>query len=292
MLFRSLALEAADKALAQAGLDASDLDLIVLAVTDITEYLYWDAAASLAYRLGATAAETVLMTQGCAGGPASLDIIAGKFATHPHYDRALVIAANRCCEAYWNRMTTQPIAFSDGAVAAVARRGHPRLRWRVTETRTQGRYADFYRLDVGGAADPFGQRPGQDAPRARDAWSVLDFFDYSDTLFEEFITELNSKTRDVLERACQRIGIQVSELSRVVLVGDNADNIKSMAECIGVPLPLTNFELAMEYGHLGAADQLFSLANSVTHGDLRNGEILALVSRGRGMHWSCSLLEA
>lgn len=288
-----LALEAAAKALADAQIEAGDLDLIVLAVTDITEYLYWDAAASLAHRLGASAAETVLIAQGCVGGPASLDTVAGKFATHPHYDCALVIAANRCCDAYWNRMTTQPIVFSDGAVAAVARRGHPRLRWRVTETQTEGRYADFYRLDAGGTAAPFSlQGVREDTLRARDSWSVLEFFDYNDVLFEKFVTELDARTKDIIERACRRIGVQVQELGRVLLVGDNADNMKSMAECIGIPLSQTNIDIAMDYGHLGAADQFFSLAHYTTRGDLQQGEILALVSRGRGMHWSCSLLEA
>ncbi len=287
-----LALEAADKALASAGIEAGKLDLIVLAVTDIAEYLYWDAAASLAHRIGASAAETVLMAQGCVGGTASLDTVAGKFATHPHYDCALMIAANRCCEAYWNRMTTQPIVFSDGAVATVALRGHPRLRWRVTETQTVGRYADFYRLDSGGTAAPFGaQTAGEGTLTARDSWGVLEFFDYNDTLFEKFVTELDVRTKEIVERACMRIGIQVHELSRVLLVCDNADNMTSMAECIGIPLSRTNIEVAMDYGHLGAADQFLSLSKYVARGDLQHGEIVALVSRGRGMHWGCSLLE-
>jgi 3-oxoacyl-[acyl-carrier-protein] synthase III len=287
-----LALEAADKALAGAGIEADELDLVVLAVTDITEYLYWDAAASLAHRLGASGAETVLMTQGCVGGTASLDTVAGKFATHPHYDCALVIAANRCCEAYWNRMTTQPIVFSDGAVATVALRGHPRLRWRVTETQTVGRYADFYRLDSGGTAAPFGTQSAHEGKlSARDSWGVLEFFDYNDARFEKFVTELDVRTKEIVERACARIGIQVRELSKALLVCDNADNMKSMAECIGIPLSQTNIEVAMDYGHLGAADQFLSLSKYVTRGDLQHGEIVALVSRGRGMHWGCSLLE-
>jgi len=288
-----LAVEAAGKALADAEIGASDLDLIALAVTDITEYLYWDAAASVAHRLGASAAETVLISQGCVGGTVSLDTVAGKFATHPRYDCALVIAASRCCETYWNRMVTQPIVFSDGAVAAVARRGHPRLRWRVTETQTQGRYADFYRLDAGGTATPFSvQGVPEEMLHARDSWSVLEFFDYSDQLFEKFMEELDTRTLETVENACTRIGIEVQELSRMMFVNDNADNMKSVAECLGIPLSRTNIELAFDYGHLGAADQFFGLAQYVTHGDLQHGEIVALVSRGRGMHWSCTLLEA
>ncbi len=288
-----LAVEAARKALVAAEIKASGLDLVVLAVTDIAEYLYWDAAASVAYRLGASEAEAVLINQGCVGGTASLDIVAGKFATHPEYKCALVIAASRCCEAYWNRMVTQPMVFSDAAVAVVARRGHPQLRWRVTETQTEGRYADFYRLDVGGTAAPFStQTVPQPTPHARDAWSVLEFFGYNDVLFGEFVDELDARTKETVKRACTRIGIEIQALSKVIFVSDNADNMKSMAECLGIPLPQTNIELALDYGHLGAADQFFALAEYAARGELQPGEIVALACRGRGMHWACSLLEA
>ena len=36
----------------------------------------------------------------------------GRFATHPDYGRALLVAANRTREDYWNRVDTQPMVFS------------------------------------------------------------------------------------------------------------------------------------------------------------------------------------
>jgi 3-oxoacyl-[acyl-carrier-protein] synthase III len=288
-----LAVKAASKALAAAGIVARDLDLIVLAVTDITEYLYWDGAASVAHRLSASEAEAILINRGCVGGTTSLDTVAGKFATHSKYKNALIIAASRCCETYWNRLVTQPMVFSDAAVAVVAQRGHPRLRWRATETQTQGRYADFYRLDGGGTAAPFrAHETSEDTLRVHDAWSVLEFFGYDHLLFEEFVKELDARTAATVENACAQINIKIRDLSKVILVGDNIDNIKSMAECIGIPLSRTNIEIVLDYGHMGAADQFFGLAQYTTRGDLQSGEIVALVSRGRGMHWACTLLEA
>src|SRR5262245_60441510 len=63
-----LAVRAGQQALAAADLHAGELDLVVLAVTDIVEYLYWDAAADVAHRVGATRAEAVLLTQACTSG--------------------------------------------------------------------------------------------------------------------------------------------------------------------------------------------------------------------------------
>ncbi|HEX6871793.1 MAG TPA: 3-oxoacyl-ACP synthase, partial [Micromonosporaceae bacterium] len=73
-----LAVRAGEQALAAAGVPATDVDLVVLAVTDLVEYLYWDAAAELAHRLGASAAEAVLLTQACTTGVVSFDVVAGK----------------------------------------------------------------------------------------------------------------------------------------------------------------------------------------------------------------------
>jgi 3-oxoacyl-[acyl-carrier-protein] synthase-3 len=288
-----LAVEAGAKALAAADVDPATLDLVVFAITDIPEYLYWDAAASLAHRLSATRAEAVLLTQACTTGVVSLDTVAGKFATHPGYSTALIVAANRCCDAYWNRMDTQPMVFSDGAAAAVARRGHPRLRWLATEVLTDGRYADLYRLDAGGASAPFGGAGiPADELRARDAWSVMEFFDYDADQFEQFAAELDQQTKVALDRACARAGTTVAGLAKVILLSDNGAAMSSTAERLGVPLSLTNHELAREYGHLGAADQFFCLSHYCERGELAAGQYVALVSRGRGLHWACTVLAA
>jgi 3-oxoacyl-[acyl-carrier-protein] synthase III len=282
-----LSVEAGAKALSAAGIDAAAVDLVVLAITDIAEYLYWDAAASVAYRLGASRAEAVLLTQACTTGVMSLDTVAGKFATHPDYEVALIVAANRCCEDYWNRMATQPMVFSDGAAAAVVRRGHPRLRWLSTAVRTDGRYADFYRLEQGGTAAPFRAT----GTRARDAWDVMAFFDYSAAKFARFADELDEQTKLITESACAKAGTRISDLSKVILLGDNTNAMKALTERLGVPLSRTNLDLSREYGHLGAADQFFSLSHYSDDGDLEPGSHLALVSRGRGMHWACTVLQ-
>lgn len=288
-----LALAAGRQALAVAGVEPAELDLIVLAVTDITEYLYWDAAASITYRLGAANAEACLISQACAGGVLCLDTVAGKLATHPGYRTALVIAANRCCEAYWNRMETQSLVFSDGAAAAVARRGHPRLRWLATEALTEGRYADFYRLDEGGAAAPFGpQTAAASGPRARDSWGVMEFFAHNVERLKQFTADLDSHAKTVFDRACERTGTNVADLAKVILLSENQAAMSALAEALGVPLSLTNLDLALEHGHLGAADYLFGLSRCLADGDLTSGRRVALVARGRGMHWACAILEA
>lgn len=284
-----LAADAARIALEESGTAPDEIDLLILAITDIPEYLYWDAAASLQARLGAHRAEAVFVTQGCVGGLTCFDTLAGRFATHPDYQRALLVGANRTCEAYWNRMDTHSLLFSDGAGAAVAGRHHPRLRWRASEIITDGRYADLFLLENGGAAHPF--REGDQPTTARDAWDLMEFFEYDADRFEAFIDLMNDRVREVVAQTCKRIGADVSDLARVILLNDNIGTLTAVADKLGVPMERTNVQISLERGHFGAADHLLNLQHHLEAGDLGDGDLIALAGMGRGMHWGCTVLE-
>ncbi|WP_369230378.1 AMP-binding protein [Streptomyces sp. R21] len=79
-----LAEDAARAALEESGTEAAELDLLIVAITDIPEYLYWDPAASLQARLGAHRAEAVLVNQGCVGGITCFDLLAPKGVAITH----------------------------------------------------------------------------------------------------------------------------------------------------------------------------------------------------------------
>ncbi|WP_158842369.1 3-oxoacyl-ACP synthase III family protein [Saccharothrix deserti] len=284
-----LAVAAAERALAEAGVAPSEVDLVVLALTDIAEYLYWDAAASVQARLGLRRAEAVLVDQGCVGGVTALDTLAGRFATHPDYRVALVIGANRTADAYWNRMSTHSLLFSDGAAAAVALRGETTMRWRASYAESDGRYADFFRMDVGGAAAPFAA--GSPDPRARDAWDIMEHFGFDATKVTDFAAEIDNRTARAVHRVCKRVGCVEEDLSWLFLLNDNVRVLTAQADLIGVPLDRTNHRLAVEHGHFGAADHLIALSRLRDSGECRTGDLVALAANGRGMHWASAVLE-
>src|SRR5262249_52514099 len=194
-------------------------------------------------------------------------------------------------EAYWNRLETQPTIYSDGAVATVVHRDHRRLRWLATELQTDGRYVDFYKLDVGGAAAPFNGWHVARSPRVRDTWSVLEAFGNELEPFEAFMLDLDDRAKAVLEAACDRSHTLIAELSKVILVGDNIRAMTSLSNRLAVPPSITNIELVQGYGHLGAADYLFALSHYSDCHELVKGTRVALVGRGAGVHWGCTVLE-
>jgi len=286
-----LAVEAGRRALANAGVDAAEVDLVVLAISDISEYLYWDPSAATQARLGAVRAEALLLNQACGGGVAGFDAVAGKFATHPDYRTALLVGANRVCEPYWNRMEINTSVFSDGAAAAVIRRGHPECQWLTTQIISDGTYADFMRMEIGGAARPFS---GADPARAlvKSPFDRLEEFFAGDVrrMFA-FVATIRARNRQVVEAACTRAGIQPAEIGRIIHFNDNVKQLTELAKDLAIPLDRTNVELAMEHGHIGCADQLFGLERHLAAGELDSGDVVAMTSTGSGMHWVCTLLR-
>lgn len=286
-----LAEAAGHAALADAGITGADVDLVVLAVADLAEYLYWDPAAATQARVGAHRAEALLLNQACGGGVAAFDAVAGKFAVHPEYRTALVVGANRVCERYWNRMEINTSVFSDGAAAAVLRRDHPRCRWLTTELLTDGRYADFMRMDVGGAAHPFDPLSA-DPVRVKSSTDRLrEFFADDVRQMFAFVATIRARNREVVERACARAGVPVAALARLVHFNDNLAALTELAKDLELELDRTNVELAMAHGHLGCADQLFGLRRHLDAGELSDGDLVALTSTSSGMHWACTLLS-
>ncbi|MCG7204948.1 3-oxoacyl-ACP synthase III family protein [Streptomyces arenae] len=286
-----LAVSAGAAALAKANLTADEVDLLVLAIPDLSEHLYWDAAAACQAGLGATRAEAVLVNQACSGGVVAFDLLAGRFATHPDYRVALLVTASRVCETYKNRMESDTSVASDGAVAAVAVRDHDACRWLVTETISDGRYAQFALLPGGGTAQPFSPRHSDPGVLASPFDRMQDHFGRDVRTMLEYARRVQTNTREVIDRACKRAQVDFGEVRHVLHLNENAKALRAFARDLGLDLERTNAELAMEHGHLGTADQLFALQRLLDDGRLDRGELVALTSTGTGMHWACTILR-
>ncbi|MFP3987359.1 3-oxoacyl-[acyl-carrier-protein] synthase III C-terminal domain-containing protein [Streptomyces sp. E11-3] len=286
-----LAAQAAREALENADLAVADVDLIVVGNSDVPEYLGWDSSAAVARELGAHGTPTVLFTQACAAWAMALDHAAGAMALSPDVDTVLVTLVNVLSEAHTNRMDFNGAVASDGAVAAVLRRGHPRFRRLSSARFTNPEFADLFRLEFGGCAAPV-PPAGQSDLHMDPMVGVYRHFDRDPERFQGFVKEINGRLADVVDQALARAGRDRSELARLIYLNDNQQAIREAADAVGIPIERTNAELARELGHIGAADQLICLWRHIEDGDLALGDLVALAGvAAPGMHWFCTLIE-
>ncbi|WFE26116.1 3-oxoacyl-[acyl-carrier-protein] synthase III C-terminal domain-containing protein [Solwaraspora sp. WMMD791] len=285
-----LATTAAQQAIDRLGIEADSIDLVVFTNSDVPEYLYWDGAAALARNLKIGQVQTLLLDEGCAAGVHGLYYVAATMAMQPEVSTALFVAVNRVSEFHRNRMNVVNAVISDGAGAAIVRRGHPANRWLATEQFTDPEHCDLLRLDFGGAVQPL-PRPGWSSTTAPGGHAeVRARFGNDPAVLRSYLQSRYARMLDAIDGACTRAGLTRDEIAHLIYLNDSASSIAAIAEPLGIPLARTNAALAPEHGHMGGADQLVSLAVQLDSGELRPGEVVALcgISAGR---WSATLIR-
>jgi 3-oxoacyl-[acyl-carrier-protein] synthase-3 len=286
----ALATRAALVALKRADLDPEDLDLVVLATSEMPEYAYWDSAAALARELGIRRTQTLLLNEACASGVTGIGIIAGQMVLQPELTTVLFVAVNRVSEFHRNRMNVNNAVHSDGAVAAVLRRGHPANRWLSTEQFTDPDMCDWFRTDYGGSVAPVPPPGWSSATAVSGTERVQAHFDKDPNRLRAFSELLNARVVEVIDRACGRAGVDRASLARVVYIND-PDGIEDIARAGGFSQERTNAESAVAHGHMGAADQLVALSEYLERGEVSSGDLVALCGIAIGMRWYCTLIQ-
>lgn len=285
-----LATQAAQDALGRMGLSPEDLDLVVVATSEMPEYPYWDSSAALARALKIAQVQTLLLNEGCASGVTGLGMIAGLMALQPELNTVLFVAVNRVSEFHRNRMNVNNAVHSDGAVAAILRRDHPNNRWLATEQFTDPDLCDWFRTDYGGAVAPVPPPGWSSATAVSGTERVQAHFQKDPQLLREFGERLNARVVEVVDRACQRAGVSRDRLARLIYIND-PDGIEDVARAAELPLERTNSALSVTHGHMGAADQLVALGEYVERGELSSGDLVALTGISIGMRWYCTLIQ-
>jgi 3-oxoacyl-[acyl-carrier-protein] synthase III len=286
-----LAAEAAREALAKTGTSTDEIELVAVALSEMPDYPYWDSSAALARELKVHDKQTLLLNEGCASGVTGLAMIAGIMALQPELETALFVAVNRVSEYHRNRMRVNNAVHSDGAAAAVLRRGHERLQWLATEQFTDPELCDWFRNDYGGAVAPVAPAGWSSATAPAGHERVQAHFEKDPKRLSAFNDLLNARAVDVVERACRRARVDVADLAQVIYINDSPDAIGDIAGPLGVPLERTNAGLAVGHGHMGAADQLVALGEKWEAGELATGDVVALTGISIGMRWYCTLVR-
>lgn len=286
-----LAARAATDVLTRTGIDAGAVDMVVVAASELPEYVHWDPAAALARELGINERPTLVLTEGCAGGVTGLGLIAGVFAVQRDIDRVLFVAVNRVSEFHRNRMNVNDAVHSDGAVAVLLERDGAGPRWLATEQMTDPSLCDWFRTDYGGAVAPV-PPPGWSSRTAPSGTErVHAYFGKKPRLLRDYLDAYERRSFDVVDRACKRASVDRAELAHIIWLNDNRTAIEEAARPFGVPAGRTNVAVAARHGHMGAADQLVALGEQLAAGEIGDGELVALTGTSIGMRWYCTLIR-
>jgi 3-oxoacyl-[acyl-carrier-protein] synthase III len=259
----ALAETAARRALADADVDAREVDLLILA-TMTPDAITPHGAATIAAGLGAWRAGTMDLNAACTGFLAALSLAVGQVESG-RARTALVIGADAMSRVldYGDRVTAG--IFGDGAGAVVVR-ALPGAASRVGP----------FVLESDGAAGDAIVTPWPAGPVKMEGQRT----------FRRAVDAL----ADVGERASAMAGLEVCDLDLAVLHQANARITAAVAERLALP-PERVVDCIGRIGNTTSASIPTALAHAAADGRLRAGAKVLLGAFGAGLAWGGTVVE-
>ena len=272
-----LATEAAKKALAQAELDAGDLEIIIVAT--VTPEMVFPSTSSFVQRsLGADKAWVFDLAAACSGFIYGLSIVQ-QFIESGRYKNALVIGAETLTKIVDWTDRTSCILFGDGAGAVVLERSEDGRKGLIYST-----------LHSDG-----------------DRWEALHCKAYgsrypsSKELEDPKMIYMQIKGREVYQQAIRRIvetiesslkacDLTLNEVAMVISHQMNARIIESVAKRLELPDEKVFINIG-EYGNTSAASVPIAFDECARTGRIKRGDIVIMVVFGAGLTWGANVLE-
>ena len=271
------ATQAAEQALAMAGITAKDLDLIILA-TSTPDDLF-GSASQIQGRLGASRAVSFDLTAACSGFVFGL-VTVSQFIRTGVYQNVLLIGADFLSRwVDWTNRSTC-VLFGDGAGAVVCQGTYGQDRLLGFELRSDGSKNACLNLTYQGHSkslnDGISIAQGNYQPLTMKGKEVY-----------RFVVE---KVPEVVEKALFRASLTSEQIDWLILHQANQRIINAVAKRLNISQERTIGNLAC-YGNTSAASIPLALDEAVRKGKIQPEDIVAISGFGAGLSWGAVIFQ-
>jgi 3-oxoacyl-[acyl-carrier-protein] synthase-3 len=267
-----LAAEAARQALSRAGLQAADVDLIILS-TDTPDQLSPSTAAVVQHKLGATRAAAFDLNAACSGWVIALDTAALHLRADPSKRHVLVIGAYGMSRFLdWSDKHTATL-FADGA-GAVVLSASDTPGFLGSSVWSDGSMWDALGIYAGGTANPAGG----------DVRATVRFVrKFPKTYNIEHWPRLLTET-------AKKCGVSLGDVKLFVFTQLNLHTIEAVMETLSLPMARAHY-VGHKWGYTGNACIPMTLDDAVEEGRLARGELVAFCASGGGVSMAASIFR-
>jgi 3-oxoacyl-[acyl-carrier-protein] synthase III len=270
-----LATKAAQKALADAGILPSELELIVIA-TITGDMQFPSVACFVQQALGAKNAACFDVAAACAGFIYGLSI-GQQFIASGAYKNALVVGTEVLSRITdWQDRNTC-VLFGDGAGAAV-----------LSEVKSGGILSTY--LGGDGTLNELLQLPAGGSRNPATAKTVEERQHYLKMRGNElFKIAVQAMTR-AAQRALDKAGLKFSDVDVVIPHQANMRIIMAVAKKLGLSEDKIFLNIE-KYGNMSSASTATALCEAVKEGKIKKGDIVLLDAFGAGLVWGASVIQ-
>jgi 3-oxoacyl-[acyl-carrier-protein] synthase III len=272
-----MGIRAARAALADAGIEAGQLDLLISITEEHKEYPVWTAGIHATHALGATRAYAFDIGQKCGSAVLGLKLARDLLRADADLNTILIAGGYRNSDLvdYANPATRFLNNLAAGGGAAVVTREGPGFEILGSAFITDGSFAEDVIVPVGGTREPASPDnlhryrfhiPDPPGMKARMERRSLD----------NFIT--------VIEQACARSGLRPRDAAHLAILHMKRSAHEEILRRTGIPAQRTIY--LSDYGHVGQVDPLLSLQLARDQGRLHDGDVSILCTAGIGYVWN------
>ncbi|MDY7077761.1 MAG: beta-ketoacyl-ACP synthase III [Chloroflexota bacterium] len=272
----SLAIQASQQALEVAGLNPTQLDMIIVA-TATPDHAFPSTACLVQDALGATHAAAFDLAAGCSGFVYALSMAADLISAGA-YENVLVIGAETLSHITdWSDRATC-VLFGDGAGAVVLQTNESDGGVLSTVLGADGSGGDLLYLPAGGSKHPTSHH------------TVTERLHYvkmkGREVFRFAVRTMPAATREVIEQA----GLEVSDLSLLIPHQANQRIIEASTRALKLE-PEVVFSNVDRYGNTSAASIPIALCEAVEEGRIQRDDLVVCVGFGAGLTWGAAAIR-
>jgi len=272
-----LATEAAKRALADADIDAKDVELIIVAT--ITPEMVFPSTASFVQRaLKANKAWVFDLAAACSGFIYGLSIVQ-QFMENGRLDNALVIGAETLTKITDWADRTSCILFGDGAGAVVLERKNDEQKGILYSTMfSDGNRWQALNCQAYGSRYP--------AAKPLDDPRKIYMEIKGREVYQQAVRRIVEAVRECLD-ACN---LSIDDIGMLISHQMNARIIESAAKRLMLPAEKVFINIT-EYGNTSAASVPLAFDDCRKQGKIKEGDIVIFVAFGAGLTWGANVIQ-
>jgi len=273
-----LAVTAAERALAESGLDPAMVDVVLYFGSMWKDYPVWQVGPHVAHRVGCENAYAVEYANVSYGAPAALRIARDMLAAEQELGTVLAVGASR--ESYLldyrNERSRFMINFGDGAAAVLLVKDHGANEVLGSFGITDGSLSLQVKVPSGGSVDPDGSERSLDVEDPAAMKERLD-----EVSLPNFVR--------AAEGALARSGAGLADVDYLCGIHMKRSMHEALVDALGVDPDRAAY--LDDAGHMSGVDPLLGLDRARRAGELEDGDLVVVLAAGTGYTWAASVVR-
>lgn len=271
-----MAAKAAMRAIEQANIKATEIDMILVA-TATPDMIFPATACFVQTKIGATKAACLDISAACAGFLFAMEI-AQQFITSHTHETVLVIGADKLSSiTNWADRNTC-VLFGDGAGAAILRHKGGSHGVISTHIGSDGQYTDILFMPGGGSRCPITKENVDQ--------NLVTIHMTGKEVYKQAVTAMLAAAKKALDQA----GLSIEDIACVIPHQANLRIIEAIADRLKIPLDRFYVNLD-RYGNTSAAAVAMALDEANRTGRIKAGDYVLMVVFGGGLTWASTVIE-